>query len=92
MAFCKSCGKQGIGSTITLKPRLSNYKLQIKNKLRTCRIVNHFIDSCPKGGFENLGFVLLDFVDNVEGLSVSEVDDLLLRKEKFWIGTLIIRV
>ena len=91
LAFCKSCHRQGVGSTIRWKPRLSNYKSHIKKQIRSCRIVNHFIDSCRKGvdGVDNLCFVLLDSVNNVEGLSSDEVDALLLKKEKFWIGTLV---
>ena len=53
------CSKQGIRSTENWKPRLSNYKLHIKKKVKSCSIMKYFI----------------------------EIDDLLLEKENFWIGT-----
>ncbi|XP_057292599.1 uncharacterized protein LOC130621317 [Hydractinia symbiolongicarpus] len=40
VAFCKNCGKQGVGSTIPWKSRLANYKSHIKKKVPSCRIVN----------------------------------------------------
>ena len=89
MAICQSCGKQGIGSTTTWKPRLANYKAHIKKGLRTCRIVTHFIDDCTDRTCSKLKFMILDVVNNVDGLSGDEVETLLLQKEKFWIGTLV---
>ena len=46
IAFCLNCLKQGVGSTVDWKPRLRNYKSRIKKKVRSCSIVNHFIDVC----------------------------------------------
>jgi hypothetical protein len=86
-AFCLVCREQGVGSTFDWKPRMRNYKSHISKGRKTCRIVNHFID--VHKGFENIRFVLLDCVDNVEGLSTEQIDELLLEKEKFWIGTLV---
>ena len=40
------CLKQGVGSTFDWKPRLRNNKSHIKKKMRSCSIVNHFIDVC----------------------------------------------
>ena len=40
-------------------------------------------------GSQNLRFILLDCVDNVDGLSTEKIDELLLEKERFWIGTLV---
>ena len=34
-------------------------------------------------------FILVDVLENVENLSIERIDELLLEKEKFWIGTLI---
>ena len=87
MAFCLLCREQGVGSTFDWKPRMRNYKSHISKGRRTCRIVNHFID--VHKGFQNIRFILLDCVDNVDGLSIEQIDDLLLEKEKFWIGTLV---
>ena len=61
------------------------------NKHETCSIVKHFLHDCPdnEDPSGHLVFVILDGLDNTSGLSGEEVDDLLLQKEKFWIGTLL---
>ena len=87
VAYCIKCFLQGVGSTTVWKPRMRNYKSHIKNANRTCCIVEHFLDVCK--GVENIRFILVDCLDNVDGYSVEEIDDLLLQKEKFWIGTLV---
>ena len=84
---CLKCGEQGVGSTVNWKPRLSNYKSHIKHRKRTCRIAKHFIDNCrdddnPLG---HIRFHILDCLDNVEGYSEEEIEEMLLEKEKFWI-------
>ena len=66
---------------------MRNYKSHINKGKKTCRIVKHFLEEHQ--GFHNLRFILLDCVDNVDGLSTEEIDDLLLEKERFWIGTLV---
>ena len=90
-AICTMCCQQGVGSTVNWKPRLSIYKSHIKNGHETCSIVKHFIHECPDNGDPsgNLVFIILDGLDNISGLSAEEIDDLLLQKEKFWIGTLL---
>ena len=84
---CLKCGKQGVGSTIKWKPRLSNYKSHIKNNRKTCRIVKHFMDECRDNNVPHkfLKFHILDCLDNVEGYSSDEIDEMLLEKEKLWI-------
>ena len=89
VAYCTSCGKQGVGSTVAWKPRLANYKSHIKKKVDSCRIVKHFIDGCQDGMLGNIRFVIVDVINNTSTLTQSEIDSLLLAKEKFWIGTLI---
>ena len=90
VATCGNCGKQGVGSTVKWKPRLSN-KSHIKKKIRSCCIVNHFIDECVDevNPCRFLKFILVDNVNNTSNLSPKEIDSLLLEKEIFWIGTLI---
>ena len=44
--FCLNCLKQGVGYTVDSKLRLRNYKSHINKKVRSCTIVNHFIDVC----------------------------------------------
>mgnify|MGYP001794966372 FL=1 len=89
VAYCTLCGKQGVGSTTNWKPRLANYKSHIKMKRLTCRIVRHFVEECVDNSLSNLRFIIVDKVNNTEGLDQKEIDNLLLKKEKFWIGTLV---
>ena len=91
MAYCKKCKKQGVGSTISWKPRLRNYKSHIKKNVRSCKIATHFIDECcdEEIPFKYLAFVIIDVVNNTSGLTRNQIEDLLLKKEKFWIGTLV---
>ena len=46
IACCLSCLKQRTGSTVDWKPRQRSYKSHIKTTVRSCSIVNHFIDVC----------------------------------------------
>ena len=90
-ATCTLCMEQGVGSTFCWKPRLANYKYQIVKGLQTCGIVKHFVNKCtnkdnPCG---HLLFQIIDGLNNVDNLTADEIDDLLLEKEKFWIGTLV---
>ena len=89
IAYCTTCGKQGVGSTVKWKPRLANYKSHIKKKIYTCRIVRHFIDDCPDQTLRNMRFIIVDVVNNAEQLSMEDLEHILLEKEKFWIGTLV---
>ena len=90
-AQCMKCFKQGVGSTTNWKPRLRNYKSHIVKKLSTCSIVDHFINCCRDDDDPTrfLKFTIIDSITNYDGLSLEEIDTLLLTKEKFWIGTLI---
>ena len=91
LAYCTKCGEQGMGSTVSWKPRLSNYKSHIKQSVHSCKIVKHFIEKCndPIVPFKYLRFVILDVLTNTEPLSKNDIEDLLLKKEKFWCGTLV---
>ena len=86
MASCKKYKKQGVGPTISWKPRLRNYKtiksLQ-KKIVRSCRIVTHFIDEfCDEQiPFKYLALVIQDVVNNTSGLPRNQIEDLLLEKE-----------
>ena len=66
MAYCKKCKKQSVGSRISRKTRLRNYKSHIKKNFRPCRIVTHFIDECcdEEIHFKYLAFVVIDVVKN----------------------------
>ena len=91
VAFCTKCNMQGVGSTVSWKARLSNYKSHIKKKIRSCCIVNHFIDDCSdaQNPVKYLRFIIVDTINNTVDLDKNNIEQLLLKKEKFWIGTLI---
>ena len=92
LAFCTKCKKQGVGSTTTWKPRLRNYKSQIKlNIQKSCCIAKHFMNCCSDvdNPSRYLKFKIIDHLNNTDNLTDDEIDKLLLRKEQFWIGTLI---
>ena len=91
IAFCLNCLKPGVGSTVDWKPRLRNYKSHIKKKVRSCSIVNHFIDVCSDTDdpSRNIRFIIIDQLNNTNSFSPDEIDDLLLQKERFWISTLV---
>ncbi len=89
-AICTICQQQGVGSTNAWKPRLAIYNSHIKHHQETCGIAKHFIHQCPdnEDPSGHLVFVILDGLNNISGLSADQVDNLLLQKENFWIGTL----
>ena len=87
VAYCLNCQKQGVGSTVSWKPRLRNYKSHIKENVKSCKIVRHFIEDCK--WVSNLRFIIVDVLNNVDQFLSDETDDLLLQKEQFWIGTLV---
>ena len=91
VAECIKCLIQGVGSTQYWKPRLSNYKCHITKGIKTCRIVRHFIEGCPgnENPCENLRFHIIDCVDNNNGYTSDQIDELLLEKEKMWIKNLV---
>ena len=92
VVFCKVCKFQGVGSTTKWKPRLRNYKSQIKKSVGACRINRHFFGPC-RGPIEepssSMYFMLVDCLNNVDGLSTEKIDELLLQREKWWIGNLV---
>ena len=94
MLECRKCKLQGVGSTVNWKPRLRNYKSWVKKRIRKCRMGNHFIDNpCCRGSnskpWENMKFHIIDCLDNFDGLTVEQIDDELLKKEKMWIRKLL---
>ena len=91
LAYCTKCGLQGVGSTVKWKARLANYKSHIKKRIKKpCRIVKHFMNTCvdPDIPHKYLRFIVIDSVNNTEGLEEEEADALLIEKEQFWIGNL----
>ena len=87
LAYCTKCGEQEMGSTVSWKPHLSNYKSHIKQSVHSCKILKHFIKKCnnPIVPFKYLRFVILDVLTNTESLSKDDIEDLLLKKN-FGVG------
>ena len=91
LVYRTKCREQGTGSTVSWKPRLSDYKSHIKQSVNSCKRVKNYIEKCNDSValFNYLRFVILDVLTNAESLSKDDVEDLLLKKEKFWCGTLV---
>ena len=89
-AICNKCNSQGVESTVMWKSHLANYKYHI-NKIPSCCISKHFFQTCidEDDQLSHVKFVILDKINNADNLSAEEIEDLLLQKEKFWIGTLV---
>ena len=83
MAYCKKCKKQGVGSTISWKTRLCNYKNHINNIFHSCKIATHFMDKCfdEEIPFKYLKFVIIDVVNITSGLTRNQTQNLLLEKK-----------
>ena len=90
IAFCLSCLKQGVGSTVDWKLKFRNFKSHIKKKVRSFSIVNHFIGVCSDTDdpSKNKRFIIIDQLNNTSSLSLDQIDSLLLQKERFWISAL----
>lgn len=82
------CKKQGVGSTSSWKPGLSNYKSRINNKTLICRIVRNFIKNYIDNGVHNLRFTF-DWLNNVDGLISDKVGYHHLEKENLSVRILI---
>ena len=50
--------------------------------MRSCSIVNHFIDVCSDTDdpSRNIRFIIIDQLNNTNSLSPDDIDDLLLQK------------
>ena len=59
--------------------------------MRSCSIVNHFIDVFrdTDDPSRNIRFIIIDQLNKTNSLSPDEIDDLLLQKERFWISALV---
>ena len=91
IAFCLNSLKQGVAITVEWKPTLRNYKSYIKKKVRSCSIVNHFIDVCSDTDdpTRNIKFIIIDQLNTTNSLSPDDTDNLLLQKERSWISTFV---
>ena len=75
LAYCTKSGEQLMGSTVSWKPRLWNYKSHIKQSAHSCKILKHFIKKCKNliVLFKYLRFVILDVLTNTESLSKDDI-------------------
>ena len=91
MVYCKKSKKRGAGSTVSWTPRLCSYKSHIKKNIRSCKIETHFTGECCDEDipFKYLVFAIIDVVNNTSSLTRNQIENLLLKKEKFWIGALV---
>ena len=71
------CNKQCVGSSVKFRAMLSNHKSHIKQKERTCHVVNHFIDNSHDHKLFNLKFVLIEQVS-------TKTEDFLEKREGYW--------
>ena len=63
----------------------------IKQSAHSCKTVKHFIEKFnnTRVSFKYLRFVFLHVLTNTESLSKNDIEDLLLKNEKFWCRTLV---
>ena len=76
-ATCLLCNRQCVGSSVNFRARLSNHKSHIKQKKRTCRLVNHFIDNAHDHPLSSLKFVLIEQVS-------IKTEEFLEQREGYW--------
>ena len=75
-ALCTLCNKQCVGSSVKFRARLSNHKSHIKQKKRTCCLVNRFIDNSHDQQLSHLKFILIE--------QVSTKTEDFLKKRGYW--------
>ena len=90
---CISCEVSYVGFTTgNLPKRLSNHKRHIKRKVRSCKLVNHFLDvdhtldlsntnSFNSSLSKHLKVILIDRVDFDNNTSQSDKESTLVEKE-----------
>ena len=76
-AICLLCNRQCVGSSVNFRARLSNHKSHIKQRKRTCRLVNHFIDNAHDHPLSSLKFVLIEKVS-------TKTEEFLEQRERYW--------
>ena len=66
-----------LGLSVNFRARLSNHKSHIKQKKRTCRLVNHFIDNAHDHPLSSLKFVSIEQVS-------TKTEEFLEQREGYW--------
>ena len=76
-AICLLCNRQCVGSSVNFRARLFSHKSHIKQKKRTCRLVNHFIDNAHDHPLSSLKFVLIEQVS-------TKTEEFLEQRVGYW--------
>ena len=85
----------GTGGRVNCQMEAETQELQILVETQNSTILgNHFIDNpgClgpEENPWANMKFTIIDCLDNVENLTVEQIDHELLKKEKMWIRKLL---
>ena len=88
MVYYKKC-KKGVGSIISWKPRLHNYKVLSRRTFVLARWQLILLMNVVIRKYLYLAFFIIDVVNNTSGLTCNQIEDLILEKEIFWVGTLV---
>ena len=65
-SICLLCNRQCVGSSVNFRVKHSNHKSHIKQKKRTCHLVNHFIDNAHDHPLSSLKLVVLRSVHMIQ--------------------------
>ena len=76
-AICLLCNRQCVGSSVNFRARLSNHESHIKQRKRTCRLVNHFINNAHDHPLSSLKFVFIEQVS-------TKTEEFLEQREGYW--------
>ena len=77
LLICLLCNRQCVGWSVNFRARLSNHKSHIKQRKRTCRLVNHFIDNAHDHPLSSLKFVLIEQIP-------TKTEEFLEQREGYW--------
>ena len=84
MAYCKKCKNQDVGPQFHGNRDHVTIKVISKRMFVLARLQRILLMNVVMRKY--LAFVI-DVVNNTSGLTRNQIEDLLLEKEKFWIGT-----
>ena len=76
-ATCLLCNRKWVGSSVNFRAGLSNEKDHIKQRKRTCHLVNYFIDNGHDHPLSSLKFVLTEKVS-------IKTEEFLEQREGYW--------
>ena len=80
--YCDKCllsNRHCVRSSVNFRSPLSNHESHIKQKKRTCHLVNHFIDNAHDHPLSSLKFVLIEQAS-------TKIEEFLEEREGYWQG------